>query len=645
MRIGRRVVKMLIWGFVLLSSILGGGLWFAYWYMTDSETAAKLIREQAIRFFPKAILDPGRVRISLLGGQVAVHDLRLRQQIDGTSFETVRIPWLGIRINRGKLAEGHLAASEIVVSMPTLRLCRRRDGTWNLQGLLADPWPGPWIETPPILIRNATLELILNDETEAASAPHPIRPVSSTSGNGGVDSSLVRPASDATQSPPVSTLQAPAPGKIGDTIGPGPAILRDVTLTIERTGPEHSQYKFEGSARGDVFDRLTLSGTIDLRTGITTLDGKLDGLTLSESLRRRIPRELRRATQALALNNGVVDLELNRFRYDPTGLPGDLLKYQASVKIREGVWDCPILPFTVNDLEASLSIEDGVLSIEHAQGSNGKTTLRANGKIGVTEFERFPLELRLKLFDLELDKRLRKRTPSEYDNLWDVFDPHGSVDASVHLARPARGAPLDWDASVLCRDVRAVYRDFPYPLDHLTGLLSLKKNTLEVDLKTLVGGGPVHLFGTIQNPGAGAHVQLNVQAESLPVDDTLKKAVRPEVRKVLDQFKPSGLVKVNAKVFRTPNPGALSRQKELVTISADIDLTERCEITWERLPYPIRNLKGRLHIEPDKWTFQNMCGSNGQAIISASGSVEKLPLPKLPNGDDPLKIDIKLQAQ
>lgn len=40
-----------------------------------------------------------------------------------------------------------------------------------------------------------------------------------------------------------------------------------------------------------------------------------------------------------------------------------------------------------------------------------------------------------------------------------------------------------------------------------------------------------------------------------------------------------------------------------------------------------------------------MCGSNGQAIISASGSVEKLDLPKLPSGDDPLKIDIILHAQ
>ncbi len=423
MRIGRRVAKTLLWGFVLLSSTLGGGLWFAYWYITDSETAANLIREQAIRFFPRAMLDPGRVRVHLFAGEVAVHDLKLRQEINGAWFETVRIPWLNIRIKRGKLAQGDLGASEIIVGRPTLRLCRRRDGTWNLQGLLADPWPGPWIDTPPIVISNATLELFVEEEAASNSAPRssslaPVAPAIPSAGSG--------QAAEPAQPAPDLPLRSTPPAKAKGTIGPGLAILRDVSLRIERVaGAGPSQYAFEGSARGDVFGRLTLRGTIDLSTGITTLDGTLDGLTLSESLRRRIPRELRPAAQALALNNGVIDVELNRLRYNPGARPVDRLKYQASVKIREGVWDCPLLPFTVNDLEASLTVEDGVVSIDHAQGSNGKTTLRASGKVDVTNPERFPLDLSIKLLDLELDKRLRDRTPSEYDNLWDIFAPRG----------------------------------------------------------------------------------------------------------------------------------------------------------------------------------------------------------------------------
>ena len=71
---------------------------------------------------------------------------------------------MNIRINPRKLTKGVLEVHEVVVAQPTLRLCRRHDGTWNLEGLLADPWPGPWIDTPPILIQNATLELIHDEE-------------------------------------------------------------------------------------------------------------------------------------------------------------------------------------------------------------------------------------------------------------------------------------------------------------------------------------------------------------------------------------------------------------------------------------------------------------------------------------------------
>ena len=170
MRIGRRLMKALVWGLLLCLSILGGGLWFAYWYMTDGETVAQLIREHAVRYFPHSTLDPGRVRISLYGGELVFRQLRMIQKIEGAPFEVLRIPWLNIKINSRKLAKGHLEAREVVVGTPTLRLRRRHDGTWNLDGLLADPWPGPWIDTPPITIQNATLELFPDDEPLAVGA-------------------------------------------------------------------------------------------------------------------------------------------------------------------------------------------------------------------------------------------------------------------------------------------------------------------------------------------------------------------------------------------------------------------------------------------------------------------------------------------
>jgi hypothetical protein len=317
--------------------------------------------------------------------------------------------------------------------------------------------------------------------------------------------------------------------------------------------------------------------------------------------------------------------------------------------LREGVWECSNLPFPVNDLSADIGLEDGTLTIQHANGSNGLTRLRAAGTMGIGDPKELPLDLQVNLTDLELDPRLRKHTPAEYDELWDVFEPSGRVDAKVHVVRGVAGKPVELSATVDCRDVAAVYRHFQYPLDHLTGRLTLEKKMLTVDLEALKGGQPVRLKGTIQNPGVDAVVKLDIQAESILLDDTLKNAMPPHVREVVNQFKPSGVVKANAHVSREPLPGRPDRPEGLIEINADIDLAERCEITWDRLPYPIRNLKGRLEIHPERWVFNNMLGENGKATIKASGSVEKLNFdklkqPRLARGQEPLKIDVKLEA-
>src|SRR5262249_32705623 len=157
-------------------------------------------------------------------------------------------------------------------------------------------------------------------------------------------------------------------------------------------------------------------------------------------------------------------------------------------------------PFTVNDLSAVIALEDGRVTIDHARGSNGLTSLRAQGSLSIDDPRRLPLDLRIELIDLELDKRLRDWTPSEYVELWDVFEARGRVSVALHLVRRTALHPVEWSATVLCRDVAAIYRHFRYPLDHLTGRLTLENEVLSVDLQTLLGGHPMRLAGTIRNP-------------------------------------------------------------------------------------------------------------------------------------------------
>ena len=437
--------------------------------------------------------------------------------------------------------------------------------------------------------------------------------------------------------------QAKASPVSGASAGQGVAILRDVTLRVEAA--EGGRFHFEGTAHGDLFDRLILEGSIDPATGDVTLAGELAGLTLSEHLRRRLPAEVRPAFDALALNRGEIDLEFARLASHPKAPPERRFEYDAVARLHGGVWECPSLPFPINDLSATVAVREGLLTIRHAEGYYGRSTVRAEGSLAVGHEGASPFDLKLDVINLELDQKLRARTPEQFAELWEVFKPRGSVDASLHLVRRAAGGPVDVKATVNCRDVAAVYRHFPYPLEHMSGRLMLENRKLEVDLRCLIGEKPASLAGTIDDPGPDAVVRLDIKADSVPIDAAFMAALPPNVFKVVDRFHPSGSVKAAVRVSRRPMVGPRAKPEGHLVIDAILDLNPRCEITWADLPYPIRNLSGRLKLHPDLWEFENMRGRNGEEVIIGNGRVQKLDEPDLPGGEPPLKIDLRIQAE
>ena len=127
-----------------------------------------------------------------------------------------------------------------------------------------------------------------------------------------------------------------------------------------------------------------------------------------------------------------------------------------------------------------------------------------------------PLDLRVDLVRLELDKRIQDRRRPQYAELWDVFKPQRP---GRRLRSPGPG-PGRWSrrlgATVDCRDVEATYEHFPYPLEHVSGRLTLEGQRLTVELHGLIGERPAFMKGTIDNPGPDAVVRLQIQAESVP---------------------------------------------------------------------------------------------------------------------------------
>ena len=584
--IRRRVWKRLFWGLTLTLAALGLGAWAAYWYATDSATLAAAIRRESPRYLPGSYVAVERARVHPLVGEVNLVNVAVWQELDGLEFLTLKAGWIKISndLNVAELIRGRLVPREVVVAQPRLRLRRRKDGTWNLRGLLADPWPGPQgAPTPAVVIQNGSVEVV---EADGRATP----------------------------------------------------VLRELTARVEAAaGP--GPLRFHGTAKGeDLFDRLELEGTIDPQTGRLSLArGDLARLRLSPTLRQRLPEELRPRFDQVGLSGGELDVAVGRLEFDPKAPEGSptRLRYAATARLRSGIWACRNLPFPLNDVSAVASIQDGSIKVERAEGSNGKTTARAEGTVGLDG----SADLRAWVNDLELDDRLRRWTPPEFAQEWRNYKPKGRVSLAARVVKPAAGPP-DFGLTVECRDVALEYVHFPYPVDHAVGTLTWRgTRRIEVDIRANVGGKPASCVGAIDAPGPDARVRLRFDAEAFPVDEALFKALPKDVRPVVNQFHPTGRVRVEkAVVTRVPVPGGPPQGQ--VDFDADLVLTEdgRCELKWDGMPYPVTQVTGRLEVHPHRWIIKDMRGRNNLATIRGSGQVDELAPGKL-------KVDLRLAAE
>lgn len=561
----RRLRKLLVLSALAAASLMAAALGFAYSYITDSETLAALIRREAPRYLPGARLTVDRVLLRPMVGDVELKQLALTQRVDGVETPLLRVAWVQVRHSFRALLRGRFEPSEVLVAQPTLRLARRRDGSWNVQGLLADPHPKPRspMAVPRFRIQGGKVQLV-------------------------------------------------------DERGEAKALLSDLAARVEPT-PE-GLLRVEGTARGDAFERVDIEGTIDPRTGRLELTrGLLAELTITEALLKKLPPEARPVAAQVGLVAGVLDASISRLTYDPAAPTP--LGYAATLNLHSGTWACPKLPFPLSEVSADATLADGLVTLQHAEGRYGRTRAVASGSFTVAGAAALDLEIT----DLEVDERLKAQTPPKFLKLWDEFKPSGRVNLALRLARPGPDAPVGFGVSVFCQDVAMTFHLFPYPLEHLRGTLRWEGKQIAVeDMSTTVGGETLMGWGTIEDPGPMADVRLHFAAKALPVDEKFLRALPPEVRKVVDQFHPKGSVRGTADVRRTPPKAPGGDPRKDVKIDVALDLNRGCSMVWDGLKYPVEDLEGHLEVHPDRWTFQRIKGVNGLARIAADGEVRMI---------------------
>ena len=160
---------------------------------------------------------------------------------------------------------------------------------------------------------------------------------------------------------------------------------------------------------------------------------------------------------------------------------------------------------------------------------------------------------------------------------------------------------------------------FPYRLEQLHGTVSGAGNRIEIRGVTGIhnGGQLAHVGGWVEIRSESNAYEINVAADQVPVDATLKQALEsaaPGSGALVDRFRPEGLVDVEVTAWRA---GGADPSHVRGTVR-----TKGSRLLFEDVPIPLEQVTGTLEFEDDLYRLIDVNGQHGSAQVSVNGTID-----------------------
>ena len=512
------------------------------------------------------------------GKGIRVFDLSISDpSIEGPCGELLRVEEAMFECSTDwqELIKGDPQVHRVTIRRPTLRVVRLPDGAWSAGKLLPPPHFGD--QPPEVTIENGTIEIVDSLKT------------------------------------PASTLA-----------------LRDVNMTVAPAGANDpgangNLRRFQGSLAGDGARRVEFEGWFDVQTAAFSLHGKAEGVEISPELRDSLPEALAAKLSPLGELRGQADFAF-QVDYDRTAAVP--LRFDLSGQLTRGRIDDPRLPQGLTDIRATVRLNNAGYAIDDLTARSGRTTLwmACRG----TGFEpTSPCALKAEVRQLDLDPALLRVLPPSLQEAWRHYSPGGEIDVDAQLSYDGQ----NWrpQATVNCLDVTFAHHKFPYRLNHGHGSIVLKDDVLKVDVTAYSGRQPVRITAEASRPFCPNPLGwLDVHGGDLPIDEAVIAALPPKPQEVVRSLDPRGTVNVYVRIWR-------SRCEEPLHRHVVLDAND-CSIRFDKFPYPLTNISGRLEMLDQNWTFRNLVGMHNTARVTCEGYLSGIE--RMETGEEPIAAEL-----
>jgi hypothetical protein len=204
--------------------------------------------------------------------------------------------------------------------------------------------------------------------------------------------------------------------------------------------------------------------------------------------------------------------------------------------------------------------------------------------------------------------------------------PDFTLDFNVDVVFPPGPHPHpNVQTDLVFHDGRGMLRDFPYPLDGLTGAVNIRDGWLDVHHVTLGrGSATVDVDGKVTWPtnlpeGTDiiAKPNLKLTARGIPLDDALLAVLPPDPALVLRSAHAAGLLDVDGMITGPEHP----TPQQPVRYDLDVRFHDG-NVRPMGKDWTADQVSAKLRVASDRVDVRELTGRHGNAVISGSGSID-----------------------
>jgi len=307
---------------------------------------------------------------------------------------------------------------------------------------------------------------------------------------------------------------------------------------------------------------------------------------------------------------GLVDIKLK-----VTGNMDQLSKSELTGKVqcKDVTFGYYKFPYTIEHLTGQIDFTKNTVNLKNLCGEHKNTKFFFNGwarDFGPDQ----KYQIRITSDNMPLDTDLYEALNAKQKQFWAVFSPVGNAGVDLRLNRQSM-TDKQTQLELRLLSIEAVYRNFPYKLQNLTGNLFFNSNNIIFsNVTSQINGRKIALNGIIEvsDTDRPAAYDFIIKINNIPFDANLQTALNDKQKNLYKQLSPVGLTDGWIKISR--------QNSEPASFTADLSINN-ASLKLDQFPLPFSDITTKVIITPHLIVIKEFSGLYCDDPVSMSGHV------------------------